>query len=224
MRSTGLVGRWPLDSDTVVGTTARDVGRNKNNGTITAGTGGLTTGIHGEAEGAYNFDGSATKVVCGDVLNSGLGDFTISACVKISSGTWGTIATKGQNNIGHTYGLFYESSRKFLCYISNNVGTVLTTANDGTTIGSGSWHHVVATFDRDGNLTRYVDATVSGALLDISSYSAEDMSNVKEFCIGAWNTAISYGGYLTGDICKVRVYSYALSAGQIANLYQSYGL
>ena len=96
-------------------------------------------------------------------------------------------------------------------------------ALDGYDISLGQWHHVATVFDRDGNMTRYVDGKVYGQVKNIASMSGVSMDNPQPFNpfrIGR-NSAVAAGSgnFFKGQIDDVAVYRRALTAGEIWQQY-----
>ena len=73
-----------------------------------------------------------------------------------------------------------------------------------------TWYHVVVVFDRDGNLTLYVNGdTNAESIVDISGYSAANMVNGANFILG---DAPCY-------IDEVGIWERVLTADEITDLY-----
>jgi len=222
-KSTGIIGHWPLDGWHVVGTVARDVSRNSNNGVITVGAGGLTTGIHGEANGAYDFDGSATVITIADtpILRPGTGNFTMSFWVKVpftGSGNWSGLVSKGMTSsaTAHTWGFLRNgSSTNIINYqqatdIGGAYGANLTTG-----VLTDGWHLILAT-----RIGTTVSLYVDGAYYSQDATAGDDLSSDYALKVGV-DVIVNFSDVAIFDVC---FYSYAMSAGQIAKLYQSYGV
>ena len=231
MRSTGLVGRWPLDSDTVVGTTARDVGRNGNDGTVLTDNCSLTTGIHDEADGAIYSNGTCTGGEAKSNINSGAtivntsNPWSVSLFVKNDSTTDDTfLVSLPKDNWGgwaHAcLGIYLVSTTGKIIVFgrkSDDSGDVITPQST-TSTNDGAWHHIVGQYTGT-HLEVYVDGTRE-VNYDLAGQALRQG-------IGSFGICYLRGGgsvKFNGSIAKVLVYSYALTAGQIANLYQSYGV
>ena len=221
-KSTGIIGHWPLDGWHVVGTVARDVSRNSNNGVITVGAGGLTTGIHGEANGAYDFDGSATVITIADtpILRPGTGNFTMSFWVKVpftGSGNWSGLVSKGLTSsaAAHTWGFLRSDTTNRVYYQQATDAGGAYGVNIYTDIMADGWHFILAT--RDGT-TAYIYE--DGIYKRLSATAGDDLSSGQSLRVGV-DVAVNFSDVAIFDVC---FYSYAMSAGQIAKLYQSYGV
>ena len=209
-KATGIIGHWPLNGEYVVGTTARDKGRNGNDGVITVGTGGLTTGIHGEDNGAYLFDGTDTLIDTGvDMI--GIKPLTVSALIYPTNWNNGRVIDNGK------VVFFIHPLNDILAFTSNGPG-IPTAESAYNAIVLGNWYHVCATRTVAGITNIYINGTLSGTANQDGGASEAGTSNVF---IGSTSTSTSN---FYGKIAKVQFYSFVMSAGQVANLYQSYGV
>ena len=109
---------------------------------------------------------------------------------------------------------------KIRCWIKD--ASTRTNALSGTaTAKDGAWHNVAAVWDRDGNLTVYLDG-VAGTAVSISSYSATDIFNAFKLRFGAGDDGLgSPSNYLTGMIRDVRIYNRVLSQAEVVALTQT---
>ncbi len=210
----GLAGYWKLDENT--GTTASDSSTNGNNGTLTSGP----TWTTGQIGSAVDFDGTDDYINIGTptVLDFGSGPHTISAWAKtdiantdqviFSSGTadcCGSEATLGFDyNLG---GGFYE-------FQFNHSGASLLNSNIPGDIQTGTWYHVVGTWDGVSTRRIYVNGVLS-ASDTVTSLSAEFNNNVL---IGRGDT--TFPQHMNGQIDEVRVYNRGLSADEVGELYR----
>jgi hypothetical protein len=103
----------------------------------------------------------------------------------------------------------------------------------GTTVGAGPWNHLVVTYDGAGTESFYINGVqtktwttpaVRGAMMPINpTYDLSigtDLPN-NAYTYGA-NTApnyIDYGGYWTGDMDDIMIYSVALTKTQVMQIY-----
>jgi hypothetical protein len=146
-------------------------------------------------------------------LDFGTGDFSVSFWMKTSSK--GGLRKIVQKYDGSATG-FYIGERTtgiLRANIEDGVSSV-TSTSDGADLSDAVWHHVVVNFDRDGNMTRYVDGVQYGTADDISGVSGSvNVSNVFGFSFSSSN----YDGFLD----DVRVYNRILSVSEIGDLYNS---
>ncbi len=178
----------------------------------------LTAGHDGSANGAYRFDGTNDYMqVNGDLGIDCDADFTISAWIYLTSianyraivsnyhttGANGLMFRVNSNWAGHTNALDLSEG-----YSSNGV------------LSTGRWLHVVAVYTE---ATSKVQFYVNGAAAGYTStgYNIGDpllKDSRNKFAIGA-DYLIGGARYFPGTIDEVRFYKYALTAGEVANLY-----
>ncbi len=221
--SLGLVGLWRMDEG--AGTLSYDFSGGNNHGTLTNGP----TWATGKFGGGISFDGSDDYIDVGNILNMGTSNWTVSLWFKgTTSSTGGAI----RGIIGKSL-LDVQSGRYSLLFENGNLEGMFDRGAGGVTVTTsetpyidGNWHLVTLVFNRTGNMTLYVDG-VSKNSSDISAGSATNMTNTDKFFIGAYQditgVAPSSGKYFTGSIDDVRVYNRALSATEVATLYNSTG-
>jgi len=146
-------------------------------------------------------DGSSKYFNGGDVLDAGVNDFSISAWVKRDGPptTWEAIVYK-HSSIGYTMEI--DNYGRLRSYIQDASGYVISSAAQPS-ICDNEWHHIAIVFDRDGNMTRYVDGYPCGEADDISSIN-QSLDNGDDFTIGTRSSGT--GSYFEGSIRDVRVW------------------
>ena len=109
---------------------------------------------------------------------------------------------------------------KIRCWIKD--ASTRTNALSGTaTAKDGAWHNVAAVWDRDGNLTVYLDG-VAGTAVSISSYSATDIVNAFKLRFAAGDDGGgSPSNLFSGMIRDVRIYNRVLSGAEVVALTQT---
>lgn len=177
-----------------------------------------TSGVPTPLQFAINFDPlSLERFRSTTPAAMGTGDLAIMLWNKPDSGT-STLRFIHEN--GHQFtsplsGVALArnySTDKYLCYISA-VGLVITQSD---TSAEDAWHCV--TLNRSGGtLTMYVDNASKGTSAEAIVTAA---TNVE---VGNWNGNITTGNSFDGQACHYAIWSRALTAGEIGNLYQ-YGL
>lgn len=85
---------------------------------------------------------------------------------------------------------------------------------DGGSINDDNWHFLVATFDRDGDVTIYQDGVAVGN---------KDMSSIGDIASGnpirlAQDGTGGYGDWFVGSLGESYIYDYVLTAEQVAGL------
>jgi hypothetical protein len=194
----------------------KDYSGYENNGTKAGATWNSTGGYDGF--GAYEFDGVNDKIVVSDNNKFDFGnftDFSLSYWINDDDGVGEDVISK-RNGLSSAPGFFCSNAGtdKVYCEISDTefdevfkVGTV--------TVADGTWHHVSVTFDRDADMSIYVDGAFDVSS-DISSIG--DINTTKELLIGLnGNGARDYNG----SIDEVMVFNHSLSAEQVRALYMN---
>ncbi|MFW0837849.1 MAG: LamG-like jellyroll fold domain-containing protein [Candidatus Komeilibacteria bacterium] len=187
-----------------------------NNGAIYGAT--YTTDRQGQANKAMSFDGVDDYINAGNIsqTNFGTGDFSISAWINTTDSqfyilgkqTWGVaegffLGTKAGYDGGDDNYFWFDTG-----YSSANA-KILTSL-----INTGQWVHVVAI---RSNGVGYI--YVNNALEVTDSSNSQNVDSNASLTIGR-RTGSGY--YLDGDLSDVRIYDRALSAEEIASLYNSY--
>ena len=210
----GLVGYWKLDDAS--GTSAADASGNGNTGTL---TGSSHTWGAGKIGSAVNFNGTDDYIDLGSTSSA----FNFPA--DISGSAWIKTSTSGRL-ILHYNGssqLIYMSvgpttaggtANKFVVYLWANGGSN-TVFSSNQSVTDNLWHLV--SFTRN-TVTQKVRLYVDGVLDSESSYSAMGGINSS----GGVNTVSYPSPYsFSGSLDEVRVYNRALSADEVAKLYQT---
>jgi len=220
--SSGLVGYWPLDGNTInwATNTFKDV-IGGNNATST-GLSTTTAPVIGKIGQALQFNGSSYMSL-GNILNPGLNNFSWGTWFKTSSSAdqgliakslfgsqdsrWFLILNDGGNTIG--------------CSVVKAGNVPQNAAITSPSYNDGKWHHAMCVANRTGNLVLYMDG-VSKATVDISSLSAQNISTSDCLEIGGYNNAsgnCSTNLHFIGSLDDVRIYNRALSAQEVQQLY-----
>ena len=169
---------------------------------------------------ALLFDGNNDYVTMGDVHDVGTSDFTISTWFRYSA-TENTLPQLiNKYNGGMGYGLEIvdddgEDDGKIRAYIKNDA-TRIEALSSVATSKNGNWHHVAATWDRDGNLTVYLDG-IAGTGVSINAQSGDDIQNALAFDIGAENNHTAQ--FLKGFINDVAFWTVVLNEAQVQTLF-----
>ena len=155
-------------------------------------------------------------------LDMGTSDFTIEAWVKTSASGGATDyvildkRTGTPNWTGYYVALDQgDSKANFVIFdVSSTEGKTSSVINDG------NWHHIAGSFDRDDNLSVYLDGNLSSQT-DISTYSSSDISSANQFSIGQKSPSASSMVNFNGFIDDVKIYKTARSASQIRRDYET---
>ena len=206
--NTDLEGWWPLTETDNYASGAADISGNGNNGTPQSNAGSANTALGQvlEQPDANSYisvgDVSALKIT---------GALSISIWLKTDSSTPVNIVSKYHATTGgRAYSL--HLNRPELEFNIN--GTIVA---QGTTQirGDDKWHHLVGVYDPSNFVRVYVDGVLDGEVTTGVPSSITDTS--YPFNIGrAYN-----GGNVVGFLQNCRVWSRALSASEVADIYYS---
>lgn len=220
--SDGLVAHWRLD-ETSGSTIADDTGTH--NGTWSDGVDNDVTGetVTGKSGNALHLDGTDDLISVPD--NAALditGPITLAAWVNFDSLSVGNdenrLFYKGSGNYGNNLytldvkdGLFnmtFGTDPNTLCNASNEY-----CVDSATTVSTGTWYHVVATYD--GSIGRMY---INGALDNSNVFTHTATANSDTLVIGGRSGSIDM---LDGIIDDVRIYNRALTATEVTSLYNA---
>ncbi|MBU1179333.1 LamG domain-containing protein, partial [Patescibacteria group bacterium] len=202
--STGtLVGYWTMDANDINGDKIYE-----KSGTNASSTLILSPTItEGKINQALNFTVSNYIIATSSAYNL-TSAVTLSSWIKVDAGTitGRSVIGKWDNNKG--YMMWLDS-------VTGAVGCPIDAAphlSSGVVPSVGVWMHTACVYDGI-NVYVYVDGVLKGQ-------QAESLSNATgNFIIGAYADGVS--GKFRGSIDDVRIYNYALSAQEIANLYSA---
>jgi hypothetical protein len=136
------------------------------------------------------------------------------------SANWITTSYYSQNSPSSFYTLGSEEQQGYkLELLANGTAratiasaTTTYTVSSSNTINDNVWHHVETTFDRDGNMTIYVDGKDRGST-SISGISSADISNSASLYAGVDYTGAA--NYFSGSLDDIRIYNYARSPAEV---------
>jgi len=145
-------------------------------------------------------DGLSQYFNGGDMLDAGTNDISFSAWVKtISRRSYETIVFKGTYSGSQKYyGITIENGIPYFHYNDGTLSFYNARHTTNCDIADGDWHHVAATWNRDGNLTGYID----GYSVGFWSINGIDIDNTYDFRIGR----AAGGQYLSGSVRDIRIY------------------
>jgi subtilase family serine protease len=206
---TGLLGYWTFDEGS--GSTAHDSSGNANTGIVTNLVGSPITWAAGVMGQALHFDHHTKVSVSNSPSLNPFSGITISAWVNADS--WGSgistprILEKGASD--NQYELFSTSSGQleFLLPGVNNGALVANAPSPA------SWHHLAATFN-GSSVNLYVDGQIA------AQQAANGVLAITSDALAiASDPSASVNSLFSGTMDDVRVYGRALSAAEIAQLY-----
>ena len=206
-----MVGWWKLDE-----TSGRDVADASGNGNI----GKILNGESrwqpsgGKINGALLFDGKGDWVHIANESNFDFtGQVTVSAWIKVNrfDREWQAIVTKG-DSAWRIQRNENQDTLEFACSgLAIPGGNQWGALYGNSSVNDGKWHHIAGIYDGE-KMYIYIDGNV-----DVSQpASGAIATNDHPVYIG--ENAEMTGRFWNGLIDDVRVYNYALSAGQITEL------
>jgi len=177
-----------------------------------------------------SFNGSNSFIELQGSSGMNLLPVTISLWVKSQPGSGADIGLVAKSGISSAngFGLFATGSSVRAWYYAQEVangGNVYVTS---TPFLDGNWHHVAFTYDANAKTgTMYRD----GVVFDTKTNETIVFDGkAGQFVLGGFQEAASivdtyahntWMGYFTGSIDQLRMYNVALSAGDVANLYNN---
>lgn len=179
---------------------------NAYNGTWT-GTETYAAGMVGKA-----FDFASAKVTVGDQdLLDLTNEYTVAAWIFADSwggGGFGRVVDKAAVGLGTGWGFYISSATSSAIFIHYGGASAISASSS---IGTNAWYHIAAT--RSGTSTRvYVNGAASGSPATTSAAVATTASML----IG---DRVDGGRAFDGRVDEVRIYNRALTAAEVATLY-----
>ncbi len=210
-----LVGHWKFNEGS--GITATDSSTYGNDGTL---TNSPTYSSDVPAVGALNpyslsFDGTAKYVDIGTDSSLNLGStFTLAAWVKVNSfpSAYSFIISKDGDN-GLSYDLGFSNYGKPYVAINDGGWGEYTAEN---TLSTGVWHHIAGVRSSDNKLKLYVDGVLTDEFTDVKVPQVDGDTPVTLGKRSFADDPLLYDGLID----DARIYSSALSSGDIATLAQ----
>jgi len=145
------------------------------------------------------------------LLDMGTGDFSLEVTFRPDRYPKNTAFLIGKGNKGQ--GGWYLLSFKSYGQISTRLnddegGDARIQVEPFIECRPGKWYHIVAVYDRDGELCIYVNGERASAKADISKVANVDNT-------GTFNIGMLFSQYFSGLIDEVRIYKHVLSAEEI---------
>lgn len=217
--ASSCVGRWLLDEN-AASTTVDDLSGNGNTGTAQRNT-NLTSDESGPTGRCICFNGTSDYLTVEDhaSINFGTGDFSIAfwLCSARAAGTEEDILAKRTATKGFVMNISGTTS-DFLFGISDGAGWLVPSIN--TTMQDKEWKHCVITVDRSDSMYLYLNGVQAGPFSMFTGAGASGIIDVSDsLVIGKSPLASSF--YFHGAMDDVRLYNIALTAAQVASLYNS---
>ncbi len=193
-----LISKWTFDASSVVD----DVGSND----------GITTNItfvDGQFGKAASFNGSTSKItipVDSSLDVNSMGPFRISAWIFVDSdgeANFGRIVDKNNGSVGYSFNVRDESSGTVKLQLFVHHATTNTSVITSTTLSTGAWHKVDATYNSDKSGDIYIDGVKASYGTDVTGVGTVSDDSALSLVIG--NTTPSDSTF-DGEIDDVRIY------------------
>jgi len=204
---TGLVGYWNMDANDINGTTVLDKSGQNNNGTIVGGV-TLTTGKIGEAINNNNIRYLDTGSIVGDFVEGS--QYTISQWINITS----------YDDLDGIFSKDQTSSYEFFLRFQSNGDLAFSTDASVNALDTnyapsfGVWHLITAVYDSSVGRKIYAD----GVLVAQDANTTPSPPDNDSLYFGSDFNSFRV---INGKMDDVRIYNYALSAGEVAGLYNA---
>ncbi|MDP3723212.1 MAG: LamG-like jellyroll fold domain-containing protein [Candidatus Omnitrophota bacterium] len=216
---TGLISYWQMDKTSGSGVVGDAKG--SNDGTAVNGP----TIVAGKLSNALSFNGTTQYVDLGNktAWDFGTGGFTIAAWIKTSATTGQLIYFRQDDGNAHNpYVHFLVTGSGFLSVAVRGTEAVYheLTATTGA-VNDGAWHHVVLrSTGSNGTLYAYRDGVevasrALGATTVNYASAPASIGVYRQNWVGVTST------FFNGQIDEVGIWSRALSASEVANLYRA---
>ena len=202
-------GSWHLDEGS--GTLAYDSSGNNNNGTLNN-----CTWVDGKFKKALDFDGSTSYVQASSLNVSYL---TIAAWVKwdqFFADSRGHAVVSNSNLAADGYMLYQNTSSPYNKIKTFVYASSLTMLTSVATLNTGTWYHVAVTYDGSA-LKLYINGSLDTQVAGSGTIGA----TTNPLLFGS--TYTTDGGKFDGQIDEIHIFNRALSAQEIADLYNYYG-
>ncbi|MGA2173984.1 MAG: LamG domain-containing protein [Verrucomicrobiota bacterium] len=205
--TSGLELWWTFDAGS--GATAIDSSTNGNTGTL-YGSPAWTTGI---ISNCLSFTGSSSQYC--SIASAPVSAPPMTLCAWINTTSTGSNYIAGEWHTGggsyNCYAISINAGNIAACEFSGNSGTFDVSPS---TYNDGKWHHVAAVWSSSSLVVLYVD----GNPVQTGMFMTPPSVSMQAFAVGCAATT-TQSQYLTGEVDDVRLYNRALSAGEVANLY-----
>ena len=213
----GLVGYWSLDEG--AGYIVGDMSGNGN----TAAFYGSPAWVNGKRGKALNFNGSTPDYLKTSGTLGAPTTVTVSAWMKAddtASGGYRYVAGQGRDNYCSGYSIRFYNGNIYFDVNTNSANDGCEASPNTPYTDTTNWHHVVGVYDQttayiyiDGVLRNSVASTISGPIV----YKYSEVLNIGKMSYGEPTLYFPFDGLID----DVRIYSRALSATEVANLYRS---
>ena len=204
----GLVGHWTFDSKDLKNNVADRSGLG-NNGYM-SGFGATSSAVTaGKLGQGLKFDGVNDYVQTVVINDASITSFTYSLWFKTSASQNNKVLISWANN---SKWCRVNSTNNIQCNVAD---TALGAANGSTVINNGKWHSLIYVAKTDNTQQLYIDGILDGPGTTTIAPGLFDLVRIGASAYG------SPSSYFNGNIDDVRIYSRALSASEIKQLYNA---
>jgi hypothetical protein len=214
--TTGLVGYWRFDENT--GASAADLSGQGNNGTLKP-SGNKPAWVAGRIGLSAltcngNDNGISVPSSFRDELNP-INNISVSAWVNVATSKSSRVVTKGW---GDSYAIEMSVTNQVSWRLISVAGDIALTSDQ--TLTNGVWYHLVGTYDAGTTVKLYINGIEEKS----SAYANQLNGWAQNVGIGNIPHTLDNLGYLgngfAGSIDDVRIYSRALTAADVKELYE----
>ena len=204
----GLVSYWSFDENS---NEVKD-----NIGTNTGVASGITYNSEGKKNGAYEFNGTTSKVLFKDSSSLKSGIFSLSLWFKSNSGAEQTLFWDETNRtVAATEGFMTTLKNgqiNFYLGIGGSKETILPASNG---LNDNTWHNLILTYD--GSIMKvYVDGQLSGTKSSIGKIA---FANENKIQVGMGYINSAAWGPFNGSMDEIKYWNRALNSKEITEVY-----
>lgn len=214
----GLVRYWKFDEGS--GTSATDSSGNGGTGTLmnSPAYSFVIPPVGFSNTHSLSFDGVDDYVTTNSSGAVTSGFISLGGWIKTSAVASQRIISKDDVNANRDFTIMVSSIGKFQVMMWGQKGIISNLDAGVKNIADGQWHHVFATWD--GSIIRaYVDGQQDQALPGLSPAGLDTVRNtLVNLEVGRAQTATGTD-YFNGNLDDLRIYNYALSPSEVADLY-----
>lgn len=215
--SMGLIDWWTFDGNKIVNGVVIDSGTGNKNGNP-SGIATSTFYVAGKIGQATNYNGSTwyTSVSNSAGLVGNTTAFSMVAWFKTTAASNQSIYMEGNTADNNPlYGITLNSTGTAFVNCRDSAAVTCNSTNSASAYNDGRWHQAVVTQTSKSSRTIYVDGVSVG-----SNSTAITTVTLNNSTIGA-RRRVATDFFFNGSIDDVRIYSRALSAQEIVQLYNN---
>lgn len=162
----------------------------------------------GGARQFYATDNGLLQAADAAALDIGTSDLTVSLWVRLDSVSgYQGILSKGGNG-ARGYSVLMNGGVPILAdYQSASTSRISVI---GSSLSTATWYHIIVEYDRDSNLTLYVNNSVSGTPASIAAGAGDNLDTSDTLLLGG----LAGGTYLNGRIANAGIWKRTLTAAE----------